>query len=479
MDPLVKGYTICVTLSVLIAMISVLMSTELHIRSLILTPKKQEVIVNEESVRINPSYRMKTYDFRRTELKSEIENRRVLFFRDYLKSPIQGIPTALQSSIYSSIHRIDSGNGFDLIFLRNVCYDAESMRLILFTDLQDNSKFSSIMKDLPRQDLFAVVEGQYPQLETEKDQSVDGNYLFLTDSSMDSISQFATVNFLLHFALHSTKYPSLLRAFLPFLSMEASSDIYEYLSILQSLYPSQRPVLLYYREDMTSGLTCYRELTVPTLIQYAEEGSIHLDLYEADTVRLAAYRYYKFYSKLPVPTTAIVLHAKSRAEVLGERGTILNMDELDAFFKKKVAIWSYRSIVMDEVSKATKLHALFETDILFGVSQSLFVNMIYMVPGSCVVVVSPELISSSHFNSIAEQSQLLFLEISNFSIPLPDTCKDRSSNVVAHMYSEKCWKELNQRPVYVQPGMLMSYLRVAKTYTMIHKYYDESEGDYV
>ena len=45
---------------------------------LILTPKKQEVIVNgknvdktrqlEESVRINPSYRMKTYDFRRTEL---------------------------------------------------------------------------------------------------------------------------------------------------------------------------------------------------------------------------------------------------------------------------------------------------------------------------------------------------------------------------------------------------------------------------
>ena len=47
---------------------------------------------------------------------------------------------------------------------------------------------------------------------------------------------------------------------------------------------------------------------------------------------------YKFYSKLPVPTTAIVLHAKSRAEVLGERGTILNMDELDAFFKKKVAV---------------------------------------------------------------------------------------------------------------------------------------------
>lgn len=63
-----------------------------------------------------------------------------------------------------------------------------------------------------------------------------------------------------------------------------------------------------------------------------------MDLYEADTARLAAYRYYKFYSKLPVPTTAIVLHAKTQAEVSGERGTIMNMDELDAFFKKKVAV---------------------------------------------------------------------------------------------------------------------------------------------
>lgn len=52
----------------------------------------------------------------------------------------------MDSSIYSSVHRIDSGSGFDLIFLRNVCYDAESMRIILFTDLQDNSKFSSIAK---------------------------------------------------------------------------------------------------------------------------------------------------------------------------------------------------------------------------------------------------------------------------------------------------------------------------------------------
>ena len=135
--------------------------------------------------------------------------------------------------------------------------------------------------------------------------------------------------------------------------------------------------------------------------------------------------------------------------------------------------------MIDNVSKATKIHELFETDILFGIASHVFVNMIYLLPGSCVVAVSPCLLSSSHLNSIAEQSQLLFLEVSNFSIPIPPACNDRMSDVVGHIYSEKCLKELNQQEVYVQPGMLMSYLRVAKTYTMIHKYYDESEGDYV
>ena len=87
--------------------------------------------------------------------------------------------------------------------------------------------------------------------------------------------------------------------------------------------------------------------------------------------------------------------------------------------------------------------------------------------------------TSSHLNSIAEQSQLFYLEISNFSVPLPLLCKDKESDVVFHKYSERCKQELLKTNVYVQPGMLMSYLRVAKTYTMIHKYYDESEGEYV
>lgn len=136
-------------------------------------------------------------------------------------------------------------------------------------------------------------------------------------------------------------------------------------------------------------------------------------------------------------------------------------------------------MVIDGVTKAAKIRALFETDILMGISSDLFVNMVYLVPGSCVLAINHNLMTSSHLNSIAEQSQLFYLEISNFSVPLPLLCKDKESDVVFHKYSERCKQELLKTNVYVQPGMLMSYLRVAKTYTMIHKYYDESEGEYV
>ena len=136
-------------------------------------------------------------------------------------------------------------------------------------------------------------------------------------------------------------------------------------------------------------------------------------------------------------------------------------------------------MVNDGVTKAAKIRALFETDILMGISSDLFVNMVYLVPGSCVLAINHNLMTSSHLNSIAEQSQLFYLEISNFSVPLPLLCKDKESDVVFHKYSERCKQELLKTNVYVQPGMLMSYLRVAKTYTMIHKYYDESEGEYV
>lgn len=136
-------------------------------------------------------------------------------------------------------------------------------------------------------------------------------------------------------------------------------------------------------------------------------------------------------------------------------------------------------MVIDDVTKAAKIRALFETDILMGISSDLFVNMVYLVPGSCVLAINHNLMTSSHLNSIAEQSQLFYLEISNFSVPLPPLCKDKESDVVFHKYSERCKQELLKTNVYVQPGMLMSYLRVAKTYTMIHKYYDDSEGEYV
>ena len=57
--------------------------------------------------------------------------------------------------------------------------------------------------------------------------------------------------------------PQLLHALLPFLSESKDSDTYEYLSILQSFYPSTHAFDLFYRSDFPSGLSCFRELVSP------------------------------------------------------------------------------------------------------------------------------------------------------------------------------------------------------------------------
>lgn len=115
-----------------------------------------------------------------------------------------------------------------------------------------------------------MVDGQYPKAAELKDISNIGSYLFLTDDAMDLISQFSSLNFVIHFALHNTRYPSvlsidfaypqLLHVLLPFLSESRDSDAYEYLSILQSFYPSSHAFSIHYRDDFPHGLTCFREL---------------------------------------------------------------------------------------------------------------------------------------------------------------------------------------------------------------------------
>lgn len=46
----------------------------------------------------------------------------------------------------SSINEMDSGKGFTLLYLRNVCYDSESSRIVLFGNDVDRSLLFGMMK---------------------------------------------------------------------------------------------------------------------------------------------------------------------------------------------------------------------------------------------------------------------------------------------------------------------------------------------
>lgn len=47
---------------------------------------------------------------------------------------------------YSSVNEMDSGKGFTLLYLRNVCYDSESSRIVLFGNDVDRSLLFGMMQ---------------------------------------------------------------------------------------------------------------------------------------------------------------------------------------------------------------------------------------------------------------------------------------------------------------------------------------------
>ena len=47
---------------------------------------------------------------------------------------------------YSNINEMDSGKGFTLLYLRNVCYDSESSRIVLFGNDVDRSLLFGMMQ---------------------------------------------------------------------------------------------------------------------------------------------------------------------------------------------------------------------------------------------------------------------------------------------------------------------------------------------
>lgn len=50
------------------------------------------------------------------------------------------------SEEFSNINEMDSGKGFSVLYLRNVCYDSESSRIVLFGNEMDKSLLFGMMK---------------------------------------------------------------------------------------------------------------------------------------------------------------------------------------------------------------------------------------------------------------------------------------------------------------------------------------------
>ena len=110
-------------------------------------------------------------------------------------------------------------------------------------------------------------------------------------------------------------------------------------------------------------------------------------------------------------------------------------------------------------------------DIFIGVVGSSSINMIYMLPHSVVISAMPSYQNAMFFHTLAELANIHYMLIVNTTAPIVDECKQyitKLGQIKTNLYCH--WLYYNS-DVYIPPGVLYSYLFVAKEYLYYNKYH--------
>ena len=132
-------------------------------------------------------------------------------------------------------------------------------------------------------------------------------------------------------------------------------------------------------------------------------------------------------------------------------------------------------MILERLKPDEQIQQILQTVILIGALGSGFVNCIFMLPGSVIIVVSPPYIGGSFFHTMSELSRIYYLPIYNFTNSIPPECDefiDQFGSIVGR-YSdrkEKCKSLLYKANVYIVPGVLDNYLQLASLHLKNIKY---------
>ncbi|KAK8797042.1 hypothetical protein WA158_004252 [Blastocystis sp. Blastoise] len=374
----------------------------------------------------------------------------------------------------SSVKVYQDPNGFTIALFTNVCFQVKKSEFFLYVSTQDAFKemTTRIGPTFLSGFQFRAKLIPYPNKNVIDE---EGSWMIISHSQRNIAHLAEAMNYVLHTAHFPNEYPPIKKLFVPRLKLGTVFPwISMYLEVLRSIYPSE------YQYDQLSfaevqkvaksGLICFSKLGASSRISHVSYGGIFTSSSQVDTLRAYTYKHFDIDPSgisLFLPIVSVLERAAVGGNLPGRH--ISNEPELKKFFYAKRYHYRYNSLILEKLSPKEQVEAVMRTDILVGSLGSGFVNAIFMLPGSVVIVASPPFIGGFFFHSIAEYSNIWYLPMYNYTYTVPPACEGKLGTF-GEVLDEKCGQLLYQDNVYIVPGVLENYLKISAVHLKIHKY---------
>ena len=207
-------------------------------------------------------------------------------------------------------------------------------------------------------------------------------------------------------------------------------------------------------------------------MSYLFYGGIFISPTEVETIRAAAYKFYKL-DPIRKPKTLPQVMLMTRSNVAGNLPGRKIANELEVeLYLNTSRKWLYSKDAMELLEPGDQARVMLGTDVLIGVLGSGFANAIFMLPGSVIVSFSPPFVGGFFFSTMAEYCQIRYIPVFNYSIVPPNECSGLLGPYGEMQgKSEYCLSTLYTSDIYFNIGTLSSIMQQALIHLRANRQY--------
>lgn len=172
-------------------------------------------------------------------------------------------------------------------------------------------------------------------------------------------------------------------------------------------------------------------------------GGYYPHSYEADSFRAAVYKMYDLHPEECYNRTSSKLSILYLPRANFRDGRILlNEAAVEAMINEEADLFSYRSLGIHLLPMKEQVLYTMQTDILLSVHGAAVATIMFLLPHSAFVELRPPNFRDNWYNLLANQAQLFYRPMNNFSYPLPSACPSIDDTLNPPAF-QQCWKKVH------------------------------------